>query len=86
MAPEVPPAFKELEPDLLIHSDWEKLPPARPSWWLSQLEWLQQKLEGWRDWSVLEWMYAITFVSMGLGLMYQVMQLLLEVTRHRHPN
>ena len=67
---DVPEAFIELGPELLIHGDWSKLPPPEPpplERAMRQVQsWLADK--PWKRWSALDWLYALTFASIIVGI------------------
>jgi hypothetical protein len=82
MAPEVPTWARELEPDLLISSEWAKLPPPKKDRVSEALEFLGTFVaeQRWRRWSVTDWIYALTFASIGLELTRQLVVLAQEVS------
>lgn len=70
----MPPSWEkalDFTPDeLLIHSDWERMPAPEPPPVERAIRSLQGFIEQqrWKRWSAMDWLYALTFLSVGIGI------------------
>jgi len=83
MGIEVPEPFIQLGPELLIHSDWERMPPRDESWVDQRLSWVRRQLEDrpWKTWTSVEWINALVFVGVGLAVFGNLMTVIAEARR-----
>lgn len=85
MVPNVPPAFSDLAPDLLVHSYWKNIPKPDPAWYRAQIGKIELAFDTqpWRTWSAQEWLIALSLVSIGIAVVHQCVNLGQEVARVR---
>jgi hypothetical protein len=80
----VPESFIQLEPDLLIVTEyWDHLPPPSQSWIDARLAWVKDVLEDepWKQWDQADWINALVFVGVGLAVLGNVATFIAEVRR-----
>lgn len=69
-----PQWVKDLSDDLLLHSYWDTAPPAvltLKARALAKVRALQDD-PPWLTWTEIEWIYALTFVSIGVGIVAEM--------------
>lgn len=79
MGHSVPPVFAAIEPELLVHSDWSKLPPPAPSWVVGRVVLYRAKVE---QWSAQDWLIALTFASITVAIARQMIELVSAARVH----
>lgn len=72
-----PQWVRDLSDDLLLHSYWETAPPAVLSLKAHALVRVRAFRENppWQTWSKIEWVYALTFASIGVGIIAEMVRI-----------
>jgi hypothetical protein len=74
---DVPAVFAAMSDDLLISDHWSKLPPETPPWWQRGGNVVATFIadQKWRAWSYNDWLIALTFLTLSIGITEQIIRM-----------
>lgn len=72
-----PQWVKDLSDDLLLHSYWDNAPPVAKPWIGRAVERLRafRETPPWATWTQTDYMYAAMYVSVGIGLVAELVRI-----------
>jgi hypothetical protein len=73
----------QLSPELLIHSDWERMPAHPQSWMDQRLSWVRRTLdaEPWKEWDADDWKLALFLFGLSVAVFGNLASFIAEVRR-----
>ena len=80
---DVPDAWLQLEPELLISEHWEHIPAPDPGWIDQRIFWARRvfRERPWNSWGTPEWINALVVLGVGLAVLGNVFTVVAEARR-----
>jgi hypothetical protein len=80
---DVPEAWLQLKPELLISEHWEHIPAPDPGWIDQRIFWARRvfRQQPWTSWSASEWLIAMLITGVALSVLGNVFTVVAEARR-----